>query len=276
LSLVTNCYFEIVDESAPAGNYVSSPETGGPWSAELQHGGPPTALLVRAAERLAAAETGRSDLLAVRSAAEFIGPVPVAALTTQARVVRAARSAVLIEAALRVAGRDCLQARVWLAAQRDTAAIAPGLPKPVEPSAGLLGPAALFRFPYGESIEWRAVHGDIDKPGPAAVWARPRADLVQGERLSGLQRAALIGDSASGISSELAWDEWSFLNVDFDVHLSRPLIGDWLYVDASTAIGPSGSGLARSMLADACGPVGATLQSLVVTPARQPPAITES
>jgi hypothetical protein len=266
LSLVANTYFQIVDMGAAGGNYLAGPETGGPWAADLQHGGPPNALLVHEAERVAAAETGRADLLAVRLAAEFVGPVPVAEVSTEARIVRAARSAVLVEATLHAGARECLHARVWLVGGRDTAAVAPPLPAPVDPPAGL--PSLSMRFPYGDSIEWRTVHGSIDQPGPGVVWARPRLDLLAGRPLSGLQRAALIGDSASGISSVLDWSAWSFLNVDLDVHLSRPVIGDWLHMDAATAIGASGSGLARSTLADVCGPVGSTLQTLVAAPVR--------
>jgi Thioesterase-like superfamily len=266
LSLVVNTYFEILDERAAGGNYLAGPETGGPWAAELQHGGPPNALLVHEAERVTVAQTGRTDLLAVRLAAEFVGPVPVAEVSTDARIVRAARSAVLVEATLHAGGRECLHARVWLVGERDTAAVAPPLPAPVDPPTGL--PALNMRFPYGDSIEWRTVHGSIDQPGPGVVWARPRLDLLAGQQWSGLQRAALIGDSASGISSVLDWSAWSFLNVDLDVHLSRPVIGDWLHMDAATVIGATGSGLARSTLTDVCGPVGSTLQTLVVAPAR--------
>ena len=263
---MVNTYFQIVDEGAAGGNYLAGPETGGPWVADRQHGGPPNALLVHEAERVAMAGTGRSDLLAVRLAAEFVGPVPVAEVSAEARIVRAARSAVLVEATLRAGGRECLHARVWLVGGRDTAAIAPPLPAPLEPPTGL--PPLNMRFPYGDSIEWRTVRGNIDQPGPGVVWARPRLELLAGQPLSGLQRAALIGDSASGISSVLDWSEWSFLNVDLDVHLSRPVFGDWLHMDAATAIGAAGSGLARSTLADVCGPVGSTLQTLVVAPVR--------
>lgn len=265
-NLVSNTYFEILDESAADGSYLAGPDTGGPWADHLQHGGPPNALLVHAAERLVAAETGRADLVGVRLSADFVGPVPVGEVATAARIVRAARSAVLVEAILRSDGRDCLHARVWLVADRDTAAIALPSPEPTEPPIGLPGLAA--RFPYGDSIEWRAVRGNIDLPGPGVVWARPRTDLLDGLVLSGLQRAVLIGDSASGVSSALDWSVWSFVNVDLDVHLARPVLGEWLHMDAATQLGPNGSALARSSLADVYGPVGATAQTLVVAPVR--------
>jgi hypothetical protein len=259
---VATSYFEILDESTSDGRYLAGPETGGPWADDLQHGGPPNALLVHAAERLAAAETGRGDLVGVRVAAEFVGPVPVGELVTTARIVRSARSAVLVETLLRAGGRDCVHARVWLVADRDTSALVPSHGAPVGPPNGLPGLAA--RFPYGDSIEWRVAHGNIDQPGPGVVWARPRLSLIDGLELSGLQRAALLGDSASGISSALDWAVWSFLNIDLDVHLLRPVVGDWLHMDAVTQLGPNGSALARSTLSDAHGPVGATAQTLVL------------
>jgi hypothetical protein len=260
---VLTSYFEILDESTTDGRYLGGPATGGPWTPELQHGGPPNALLVHAAERLAAAETGRTDLLGMRIAAEFVGPVPVGEVATTARITRAARSAVLVETVLSAGGRDCVHARIWLVADRDTAALAPAAAEPGGPPEALPGLAT--HFPYGDSVEWRFLRGNIDEPGPGAVWARPRIDLLAGQKLSGLQRAALIGDSASGVSAALDWAVWSFLNIDLDVHLARPVIGDWLHMDAATQVGPNGSGMARSTLSDGHGPVGATTQTLVIS-----------
>jgi hypothetical protein len=84
--------------------------------------------------------------------------------------------------------------------------------------------------------------------------------------LSGLQRVALVADSASGISAMLDWDEWSFLNIDLDVHLSRPVDGEWVLIDAVTTVGTAGSALTRSTVSDVRGEVGVTAQTLVVAP----------
>ena len=64
--------------------------------------------------------------------------------------------------------------------------------------------------------------------------------LVAPEPMSGLQRAALVGDSGSGVSSVLSWDEWSFMNIDLDMHLLRAGDGDWLLLDSVTRPGPAG------------------------------------
>jgi hypothetical protein len=264
-STVDDCYFTLLDGDSRGARYLAGPATAGPWDDRLQHGGPPTALAVAVAEQAIRAETGRSDLIAMRVAADFVGPVPVAELEVRAAILRAARSAALVEVTLAGAGRTCLLTRVWFVAASDTAAIAPAPRERVDvpdgPSIGLD-----ISFAYAKSVEWRFVAGRMGVAGPAAVWARPRIDLVAGRPTSGLSRVALIADTASGISAELDWATWSFVNVDLDVHLARPLRGEWILMDAVTQLGPAGSALARSALSDVYGALGSGLQTLVVGP----------
>jgi acyl-coenzyme A thioesterase PaaI-like protein len=200
----------------------------------------------------------------MRLAAEFVGPVPVGDVAVTASVVRAARSAVLVEATVWAGDRACLHGRVWLVGTRDTAALTAPLPAPVEPPHGLPDQGA--HFPYCDTIDWQAIRGSMVTTGPGLTWARPLQPLVADEVLSGLQRVALVGDSASGISSELDWDEWSYVNVDLDVHLSRPVDGEWVLIDAVTTLGTAGAALARSTVSDVRGEVGCTAQTLVVAP----------
>jgi hypothetical protein len=84
--------------------------------------------------------------------------------------------------------------------------------------------------------------------------------------MSGLQRTVLVGDSGSGVSSELAWDEWAFLNIDLDVHLLRQPEGEWLLLDARSRLGPDGTGLAATTFRDVERVVGVGAQTLVVAP----------
>lgn len=258
-------YFAPIQEQPDGGRYRSGAATAGPWAAELQHGGPPNALAVHTAERVAAA-AGGGPYRAMRTAAEFLGPVPVADLEVRARALRQARSAVLVGVAVSVAGRDCLHAHVWLLREADTSAIAPDTQRPAVLPSAADAPGPGTWFPWGESVEWRPVSGAFRAPGPAAIWARPRPDLLPGVPARGLARAALVGDAASGVSSEVDWDEWSFINLDLDVHLARPLVGEWLLIDAATQLGPTGTALARSTLSDSSGPVGATAQTLLLAP----------
>jgi hypothetical protein len=60
-------------------------------------------------------------------------------------------------------------------------------------------------------------------------------------------------------------DEWMFINPDLTVHLERYPQGEWICLEAATAIDPTGFGLARSTLYDSRGSVGRGAQSLYVS-----------
>jgi acyl-coenzyme A thioesterase PaaI-like protein len=263
---VADSYFRRLEEGRTWGHYLAGPSTVGPWAQDLQHGGTPAALAVAAAERVVQAETGRDDLIARRVAVDFVGPVPVGEVETRARVVRAARSASLAEVSLAAGGRDCLLVRVWFVCMRDTGSVAARLDDPVEVPGS--GPGLDADFGYGDSLEWRFARGAMGVPGPGTAWVRPRIALMEGHRLSDLSRVALIADSASGISAELDWSVWSFVNVDLDVHLARSLHGEWVLMDAATQLGPDGCAVARSTLSDVRGVVGGGMQTLVLAPMR--------
>jgi len=245
-----------------AGTVLSNPACGGPWHPELQHGGPPSALLVQLAELLAAEASGRTDLVAVRLAAEFLAPVPVAPLTLTARVDRLSRTAVLVQAGLGEQGRTCLQARIWLLAPGERPA-APVRSAAEPPAPETLPEFGFDDFLYARHLDWRLASGTGRAPGPAAAWISARVPLLPDRRYSPLQRTALFADSASGISAELDWNRWSFANVDLDLHLFAAPSGDWLLVDAVTELG-DGVAMTRCRLSDRDGPVGAGLQTLLV------------
>ena len=216
------------------------------------------------AERVLRADSGRDDFVALRLAADFVRPVPVDELDVRVEVLRTARSAALVAVRIASGGRDRLLARVWFVRTADTAHLARALdpPAPVPAARTQLD----HDFGYGASLDWRFVHGRMGEPGPGAAWVRPTMPLFDEQPATGLAQVALIADSASGISSELDWASWSFLNVDLDIHLARPMRGEWLFMEATTQLGEAGSALARSTLSDTAGPLGSGLQTLVVSP----------
>ncbi len=100
------------------------------------------------------------------------------------------------------------------------------------------------------------------------MWARQGVALVAGERPTGLQRLFVVADSGNGVSSVLDPLEWLFVNSELTVHLYREPAGEWIGLDAATAIGPDGVGTAFSVLHDGEGPVGRGAQALLVRPQR--------
>ena len=119
---------------------------------------------------------------------------------------------------------------------------------------------------YLAAMEWRFAAGDFVQPGPAVAWLRMRHPLVDEEEPSGLTRTLIAADSASGISAALDWSKWLFINPDLSVYLHRIPDGEWVALDAATAIEDNGRGVTTCRLSDEGGPIGHGLQTLYVAP----------
>lgn len=244
------------------GVFLSTEATGGPWDPALQHGGPPSALLARAAENEAATWPGT----VVRMAVEILGPVPVGEVEVSSQVARSGRSVELIEAELVAAGRPAVRARAWRI--RTSELVLPDTVPPSEPAPPMPGaddPPATWGGPFIAQLQTRIVAGDWLSTGAATCWVRQRIPLVAGEEPSGLQRLMVLADCGNGLSNVLPFGAWTFINPDLTVHLERYPRGEWLCLEAATAIDSSGFGLARSTLYDVHGAVARGAQSLFVS-----------
>jgi hypothetical protein len=257
---VTDALYLSTDDPA---QFTGTALTAGPWSPELQHGGPPSALIARDVERLA----GAWPFTVVRLAVEILGPVPVGPVTVSSAVVRTGRSVELVESELSAGGRPAMRARSWRIrkAGLDLPAVA------LAPVAAPPMPASDTTLPdspggFLGTLQMRFVEGRWTESGPATVWARLRVPLVDGEPASGLQRLMVLADCGNGLSSVLPITDWLFINPDLVVHLNRYPRGEWMCSEATTTVDPDGFGLASSRLYDETGAVGRGAQSLYIAP----------
>ena len=243
--------------------WQATAHTTGPWDERFQHAGPPSALLGRAIERT----EPRDDVLVARVTVEILGPIPVAEVAISSRVVRPGRSVELVEAVLSAEGRDVARATAWRVRRTTSSPVAPQQPgpPPLPDTGDDLGKGDWIDG-YLSAIEWRFVRGHFTRPGPAAAWTRMLHPLVPDEEPSPLQRVLAVADSGNGISSELDLRHWHFINPELTVHLHREAVGEWICLDASTAISTGGAGLATSVLSDLQGPVAVGAQTLLVAP----------
>lgn len=236
--------------------------TRGPWHPDLQHGGPPIALLGRAIERVPT----DVPMQVARVTVDLLRPVPLGRVVVATEVVRAGKSAQVVQATL-VTG-DKLALRATALRVRTTALElpvtdphGPALPAPAECEA--------FSFPFFETIgyhtamELRRARGEWGQ-GALAMWMRMRVPLLVDEAPSPLQRVLVAADSGNGVSLALDTRRWTFVNPDLTVHLHRLPDGEWVGLDATTVAWPNGLGLAESALHDPRGPIGRALQNLVV------------
>jgi len=141
--------------------------TTGPWFADAQHAGPPTALLVRALERC----TPQPHTQIGRITVDVLGPIPAGEVTVRAAVERPGRSVTLLAAELAAGGRVVLRALAWRLAEADTADVATS---PADGAAPPLPPPAEARLRTDLPPGWlRAFSTRSSGGGSRAGWAIP-------------------------------------------------------------------------------------------------------
>jgi hypothetical protein len=242
--------------------FVPTGHARGPWDRNAQHGGPPAALLARAVEALEAP----APMNVVRMTLELLRPVPLTPLRVTTRVLRPGRRVQLVEATLHSGDVEVAKA----AALRIRSEEAPPPPGQEDSPPPWPGPEAgdeqrppidYESFPT-TGAELRFVRGAFAQRGPATVWIRLAVPVIPDEEPTALMRVVAAADFGNGVSAVLDWDDL-FINPDLTVYLHRPLVGEWVCLDARTRIG-AGSGLASSGLYDRRGSIGLAAQALYV------------
>jgi hypothetical protein len=199
--------------------------------------------------------------------------VPVVPLVCASRTSRPGRKVTLVETSIEAGGTEV--ARATVLAIRDAAIRLPARIEPIPPP-GDPGDAAPAEVPPGagawdafhnRGVEMRFTHGAWREPGPVVVWMRLRVPVVAGEEPSPAVRTCAVADFGNGVSAELEFGSWLFINPELSVHLARPLVGEWVCLDARTVYGGLGAGIAESALSDQEGVFGRAVQSILVEPA---------
>ncbi|MFD1813745.1 thioesterase family protein [Rhodococcus gannanensis] len=246
--------------------FAPTASTESTWATTMQHGAPPSALLVRSLERCAA----REDTRLTRVVVEILGPIPVVEIEVRSRVERPGKLVEMVVAEMWAPGPDgseraVARATAWRMQTSDSAAVVSAADAPLPPvsEASDTGFSGMFTSTgYLNSLTWRRLREPVD--GPGQVWARPTTALVQGEAMSPLQRLFAVADSANGVGSKLHPSDWTFLNTELTVHVFRVPTGEWVGIEAETSYGPDGIGMCAGVLHDQDGPVGRIAQALQI------------
>lgn len=188
-------------------------------------------------------------------------------MSVSAEIVRPGRRVQLLEATLSTPdGTAVVRARALRVVR---APVAAGSSEPPPAPAATAAVAALPPWRdgvayAGHGIEVRFLKGDFATPGPATAWFRLKHPLIDGEQPTALQRLAAAADFPNGISTELPWKDWLFINPDLTLYIEREPVGEWICLDARMRVQEHGVGAAEAVLYDTSGRVGRSLQSLYV------------
>jgi hypothetical protein len=218
--------------------------------------------LARAAEQF---EGDRAEWIAARMTIDFFKPLPLQPLVVQVEPNKYGKSVRRVRARLFRDGDELAQATAVKIRRKPNSAVSPRPPSLPSPE-GL----AAFDFPfflqdvgYHRGIEGRYLRGAFED-NAVTVWMRPKAPLVLGETMTGLQRLALLADAQSGVCNPLNIRHYTFVNPDLTLLLDREPQGEWIGLEALATASPEGIGLAQSAVYDSYGLVGRSAQTLVV------------
>ncbi len=239
----------------------------GPWNPETLHGAAVAALL--------AGSLDVEDQAMVRTLVELLGPVPFAPVSIERGPTDGGRRVKRQSAILCADGRPVARASVTRIRLSEMTlpegatdhpvtfdpATVPGLTTPNVHAAGVVG------WPSFDSLAMATRWERSERSGLQKLWLRLLLPIVAGQVTSGVQRAVAAADyGTSGTSARLPFAQWSFMNADLTVSLSRPPVGEWIGMETDGIVQPTGTGLSIGQIYDQDGRLGQSAQSLLIEP----------
>jgi hypothetical protein len=89
------------------------------------------------------------------------------------------------------------------------------------------------------------------------LWARDRWQLVAGETLSPVVRAALAADLPNPLANSGA-EGLQFINADLTLFLGRPPVSEWIGLEVAAHVGHDGTAIGTCTLYDTSGAIGSS------------------
>lgn len=239
-----------------------------PWAGDTLHGGAINGLAAFGARRLMV----DSAMVCCRLTTEILAPVLVSELVVVATMVKRGRRAAVVDVTVTQAGRTVVRASTQWVSQGQRLTTAPpdatDIPcfadKVADPASGSINyPRPGFNV---DAVQVRVVRGSTEEPGPGVIWARLVVDLIKGEEVDELDRAATLSDLAAAAGWDIGPNGSVFINPDITLQLKQMPLGQWLAFDAANSIGPLGFGYNDATIYDQSGRIGRVIQSLVQSP----------
>lgn len=232
--------------------YVPTAMTVGPWSPDALHGGPPTALLARAVEQVAASR----GLQVSRLTVDLFRGVPMAPLRVGVDIVREGRRIAVVQASLISGQVEVSRATGLLLLPSEADDAAPIEPPPPGPGGlpdllqAMRGPGGERMFPpmFLDAVEARFVAGEGAGERPAA-WFRLPVPLVEGEEPTPFQQLAAVSDFGNLLAnfdparSRGGRRGPGYINTDTTIYLLRYPVGGWVCLRAERRRVQDGLGL---------------------------------
>lgn len=229
------------------------------WSPAMVHGRLLGGLLARALER----EHGDGELQFSRLTVDLFRNAPLKPVRIETVRVRDGRRIRVADATVFSDGNAVAQASAVLLRRTEQ----PSGRIPATPAWDAPDPESMPKPVRSGPRVWRfgadgtpARHWSVD--GVRRAWLHETCELVAGEPLSPLVRAALAADSASPMA-HAADTGLEFINADYTLYLSRMPVGEYIGLESGGHSSEAGVAVGHCTMHDRTGPVGYCMTAAV-------------
>lgn len=241
-------FFQRDGESA---RFIPSPYNRGPWDPKTMHARVVSGLMAAEVERA----YGDPDFQTARLTFDLFRSPHRQPVSISTRMVRDGnRIRVMDASACFDDGTEMARASILMLRRTD-------------PPAGEVWTREIEPMPHPDSLrvppenerkmpwatwERRRVTGDLIGLGPKRIWTREILDLVEGEPLTPMVRAALSSDLTNPLSNS-GTKNVGFINADINVHMFRNPDGEWIGMETVGHQSASGVALGECVMHDVHG-----------------------
>ena len=247
--------------------FAPTAAAGSPWTAEAQHGSPPSGLLAMVLERL----FFDSGLVPARITVDLFRQIPMEALRATGTILRLGKRIGVGRASLVLDETELARATGLFVRPTETEAFGAGAAVPPGPDgldATRLVPESMetgMPFGFHQAVETRRTLS----PGAdgLAAWFRVPHALTESEATSPFQRATMLADYGNAMATishvELTGQVLPFINPDLTLTLERLPQGPWLCLVCERFAFENGIGSVSLSHYDIHGRYGSSIQTRI-------------
>jgi hypothetical protein len=244
---MSTAYFHAVDDGTP-NRFRPEPIAHGPWATDMMHG----RLLGGLAAKVLEAEHGGDGWRAARLTDDLFRPSAMEVVTVTTHSVRAGRRLRVADAVLSCDGHEVGRVTaVFLPTSEDPPGHVWAPPPSAWPDPDQLKP----NDGDGDVNGWlfRVIDGGFGTGKQSRVWTNDTVELVAGEPMSPLVRAAVSGDLACPLGNSGDAGLF-FINADYTMLLGRYPVGSWIGLEVDHRIAADGISITSATMVDRNGP----------------------
>lgn len=205
-------------------------------------------------------------MLTSRLSIEFLRPVPMAPLRPAVQIVREGRKQQVVHVSLHSQDHEVVNATAVRVRTINAAARVRSSNDFTPPKGVRFVPTVGVGLPLLSHIQSHVIRSNDGGPGETEAWLRYDGQIIEGRASTPFTLAAMFADFGNGLAPVVAAENFTFLNAELSIHLSRAPEGKWFHLVSRTFDGQVGLGTVHTQMSDSQGLIGWAHQTLLFQP----------